>query len=252
MDGTRFDTLTRVLHDARSRRGVFSGLLVGTLALVGVSVEDATAKNCKKIQNKAKRKKCLAKAKGASPPPPSCPEGQRLCRGACLSVLICCDASDCAGGRTCQAGTCACPADTPHVCAGSTVCRQCCVKADCTSLPLSGEGISECVSGVCTCPQPRTRLCPGTNGRCGTCCDSAECTNEQICYSFSGESKMACSCSRSQNDCTVAGRSGCVPPTCPCGEPCDPEDEIPCACPTELVCVRDPSTPDGSGVCAPH
>jgi hypothetical protein len=52
MDGPRFDTLTRALYDARSRRGVLGGLLVGTLGLFGLAGQDVAAKNCKKIKNK--------------------------------------------------------------------------------------------------------------------------------------------------------------------------------------------------------
>ena len=88
MAPNRFDTLTRFLTTVRSRRGILSGLLVGTLGLLASSdAEDVVAKNCKKIKDKKKRKKCLAKAKdntnqtpdtpppdgGATSPPPPPP-----------------------------------------------------------------------------------------------------------------------------------------------------------------------------------
>jgi hypothetical protein len=68
MHGTRFDEVIRSVATARSRRGVLSGLLAGTLGLFGwASTQVTAAKNCKKIKNKTKRKKCLKKAKLAGP-----------------------------------------------------------------------------------------------------------------------------------------------------------------------------------------
>jgi len=63
MDGFAFDALTRSLTSAGSRRGALAGLVSGTLGLVSTWADEATAKNCKKIKNKKKRKKCLAKAR---------------------------------------------------------------------------------------------------------------------------------------------------------------------------------------------
>jgi hypothetical protein len=99
MDDSRFDALARSLVSVGSRRHALGGFLASVLALVGSRTDEVSAKNCKKIQNKAKRKKCLAKAKTLS-----CPAGQRPCRGACLSVLICCDDTDCAGGGPASRG----------------------------------------------------------------------------------------------------------------------------------------------------
>jgi hypothetical protein len=71
MDQNRFDTLTRSLTAARSRRGALGGLLVGALGrLASSGTEDAIAKKCKKIRNKQKRKKCRKKAKSPLPPTP--------------------------------------------------------------------------------------------------------------------------------------------------------------------------------------
>jgi hypothetical protein len=106
MDGFRFDRLPRTLTAAGSRRRALSSLLAGTLGTLGWHADDAAAHDftakCKKKSGDAK-KKCLKKAKkhaAMHTTGPTCPSGQRLCRGACLSVLICCDASDCPGGRT--------------------------------------------------------------------------------------------------------------------------------------------------------
>ena len=63
MDADRFDALSRSFTATGSRRQALIGLLSGTLGLFGTWVEESAAKNCKKIRNKAKRKKCLARAR---------------------------------------------------------------------------------------------------------------------------------------------------------------------------------------------
>src|SRR5215216_3795637 len=71
MDPNWFASFTQSLHDPRSRRGAFAALGGGTLGLLGLA--DTAAKNCKKIQDKKKRKKCLAKAKDTTNPTPPGP-----------------------------------------------------------------------------------------------------------------------------------------------------------------------------------
>lgn len=44
MDGSRFDTLTRNLFQAGSRRRALGGLLIGTLSLLGSQTEQAATK----------------------------------------------------------------------------------------------------------------------------------------------------------------------------------------------------------------
>src|SRR5215212_10740275 len=67
MDGSRFDTLARTVAAAGSRRFALRGLVAGVLTLVGGrQTQDAAAKSvkqCKKIDDKKKRQKCLKKAK---------------------------------------------------------------------------------------------------------------------------------------------------------------------------------------------
>ena len=91
MDEIRFDSLTRSLTTAGSRRRALVATLGGTLGLLGWQGGDDTAahnpsKGCKKKSGKAK-KKCLKQAKAhnathtvaAAPPPPNpcdvCPSG---------------------------------------------------------------------------------------------------------------------------------------------------------------------------------
>ena len=107
MDSARFDSLTRSLADARSRRSALSGLLAGALSLLGVQSDEVAAHNplkaCKKKSGDAK-KKCLKKAKKhaaqhasettASPPPPPPPDP-------CAS---------CTGDQVCTGGQCVVPA----------------------------------------------------------------------------------------------------------------------------------------------
>ncbi len=195
--------------------------------------------------------RCVAAVVPPSPAP--CPEGQRLCRGACLSVLICCDASDCAGGRTCQAGTCACPPEKSKLCPGSTICKECCVKADCTPFVTQTDtGVATCSGdGVCVCAEPGTRYCADRR-HCGSCCESTECTGGAICNNFNSDHRR-CQCLASEDACVAAGRTGCVAATTECntgcGVLCNPTFASPCPCGADLACFPDPGTSDYR--CAP-
>ena len=251
MDGARFDTLTRFLTEARSRRGTLVALLGGTLSLVGLAETSA-----KKKKHKKKRQRPVSPPPQSPPSSPSCPEGQRLCRGTCLSVLICCTDDDCAGGRTCQAGTCACPLAKPHICPGSTLCQQCCVTADCTDT-TSGAGLPTCTNGTCTCVTGT--YCPlgsggglgSPNGLCGECCDNAECPNGgQTCTRTSPSQTPACRCNLAQIACSATGRTGCIFNSAECrnacGQACNPQNgDAACPCSTDLVCDFEPGVQDG-------
>ena len=90
MDADRLDALFQSLA-AGSRRRALTGLLSGTLGLFGTWVEESAARTCKKIRNKAKRKKCLARATCV----PSCAgkacgsDGCGNACGSCASGLSC-------------------------------------------------------------------------------------------------------------------------------------------------------------------
>ena len=74
MDGARFDTLARSLTTPGTRRGALGGLLLSALSVLGLSdAQHATAKDCKKIKDKKKRKKCLNKAQQDDNTPPCVP-----------------------------------------------------------------------------------------------------------------------------------------------------------------------------------
>lgn len=51
MDGSFFDTLTRSLSTAGSRRGALGALLSGAFGLLGSRVGVVDAKDCKKIKD---------------------------------------------------------------------------------------------------------------------------------------------------------------------------------------------------------
>jgi hypothetical protein len=173
MDPKHFDAITRTLGTESSRRmtlGLALGGLVGAFDLLSTDGK----------KRKRKRKKKKASSPPTSPPPNSpppdpgltCGAGQRPCRGSCLSTSICCVDAECAGGRTCQDGTCACPADKPHVCPDSTICQQCCHVDDCRPDGFPNDG-QVCQDGTCRCTTAGTRRCP--EGMCGECCSGDEC-----------------------------------------------------------------------------
>jgi hypothetical protein len=213
---------------------------------------------CKKKSGKQK-KKCLKKARKhaathtATPTTGlSCPSGQRPCRGACLSVLICCDASDCAGGRTCQQGTCACPPDEPHDnCApGNTVCQQCCTVTDCR--PNIYNDNQACTNGQCVCPAP-THRCPSGSenaGRCGQCCNDSDCPGAAFCFQVQGSGSAICRCT------TSAECEGfCASPLCEdlCDIQCPQGVAIgePCCSGTDPLICRPNFPEDTRGTCQP-
>ena len=238
MDGSRFDSFTQTLALHGTRRRALGGLLFGAFGFLSLSADDAAAHDlkakCKKKSGDAK-KKCLKQAKKhaathtvVSPPP--CPQGQRPCRGACLSTLICCDDSDCAGGRTCQNGTCACPDDAPHGdCPGSgSVCQQCCESRNCwINGADQGDG-RQCQSGACVCTVLGTRLCP--SGLCGFCCDTSECSGGKTC---------------------VRNNPGPGPGRCECAYFPSPQVECRgrCVAPCSSSTIRNPET---CGCCIPN
>ena len=148
MDGSHFDTLTRSLITASSRRRALAGLLLGSLGLLGSRAEEAAAKNCRKIKNRKKRKKCLKKAKSTQSCTPSCGGkacGDDGCGGSC---------GPCFRG-SCQGGVCVCPSGQ-EVCDG--VCLDACdpgevrVPFTCGCCATQSQGCvrdSDCCSNDC-------------------------------------------------------------------------------------------------------
>jgi hypothetical protein len=253
MDGSAFDTLTRSLSTAGSRRRAVGGLLTGVFGVLGWRGQDDAAAHdlkatCKKKSGEAK-KKCLKKAKkhAAQHANEPCPQGQRPCRGACLSVLICCDETDCAGGRTCQDGTCACPATKPHICPGSQVCRECCALNDCQPKAAGFDGLA-CQSGQCVCTRNGTRRCASGEwqGYCGECCADSECSGLD-CGTHSDSDVPHCGCTG-----VICPGEVCVGFNCAgmCFAQCPPGVDIGEPCCTGLTCRQD-FPGDTGGSCQP-
>jgi hypothetical protein len=165
MEASHFDALARSLTAAGSRRRALTGLLLGSLGFLGASVEETAAKNCKKIKNKKKRKKCLAKANGCTP---NCDRkicGDDGCGGSCGS---------CVAPETCQNGDCKCiPRCAPTNACGPDGCYGSC--GTCTGdPPCSERGVCECGDGMELCGGNCRSLCTDgsirpPNGACDCC-----------------------------------------------------------------------------------
>src|SRR5688572_9014016 len=121
MDDSRFDSLTRTLSTAGSRRHTLGGLLAGAFGLLGTQTEQVAAKKkpcppCKKRkQGKCKKKlpdgtacsggTCQGGRCVATAPPLTCASGQKPCGGRCIPSDQCCTHSDCPDFRPhCKAG----------------------------------------------------------------------------------------------------------------------------------------------------
>jgi hypothetical protein len=234
MDADRFDSLVRALSDARSRRAALRGLLATSLGLFTRSaVEDASAKNCKKITNKKKRKKCLAKAKSTPTPTAPCTRncagktcGDDGCGGSC---------GDCFRG-SCQGGVCVCPT-------GEEVCKGAC-RAKCAQSELRDPDTCRC----CTANERQCGL--------GSQCCSGDCGFNSSCQGRNG--LVACTWDEQcQSGVCEAGACTCVGDTCKgiCREPCSPtratRDPISCECCVKNgeTCVSGTCTCCCSGAC---
>ena len=179
MDGIRFDTLTRAFTPAGSRRGALALLLSATLGQLGWSTaQDAGARNCKKINNKKKRKKCLKKAKG-------CAAGSRDCNGTCISQSACCSQSECTNLSTpCTNGAC----NASHQCVQvpNNRCQagaECLLNGRCAT-PCAGD--ADCPSCTCGATKEGGSHCRNVvGGTCPvkTCTSTNDCFQGQLCQS---------------------------------------------------------------------
>jgi hypothetical protein len=160
MDAMQFDTLTRALHDARSRRGALAALVGGTLGVLGLA--ETTAK--KKRKGKGNKNKGGKRS-------PTCSDGKKNgsesdvdCGGACprcSNGKSCATRSDCAGG----------------LCAGGT-CQACAVDGDC------GEDADD----FCYCAGPVTggsNVCTKANQTGGNVTSCTLCPTGTFCFDAS-------------------------------------------------------------------
>ena len=167
MDGPRFDTLTRSLTVAGTRRRALALVLSGAVGIVGLAhADDAAAggkckpkcgecKKCKKGKN-GKKGKCKPKANGTTCSVGSCQGGR------CVAPPFCADKpdfTDCGNGQKCSGGVCATPPEPCIVGPCAVVGLRCCSGGTCPAVghfcPASSQGgacstTSGCASGL-TC-----------------------------------------------------------------------------------------------------
>jgi hypothetical protein len=190
MDAGRFDTLTRSLTDAHSRRRALSGLLAGALGLLVVQSEEAQAHNplkaCKK-KSGDKKKKCVKKAKKhnaahAATVPPANPcvancVGKTCGSNGCGGVCGTCPTGDTCNGRHCVGfATCG----IGHEVCSATADAGCCVAGQNCCAPGTGE--NGCCGEDYDCLSPNATY---PEGRCDPICDDPDfpvpCTNDFGC-----------------------------------------------------------------------
>jgi hypothetical protein len=273
VDDTRFDTLTRALTLAQSRRGLLrlvGGLTVGGI-LAGRGVDtDAAAKRiggakCGK-DGQCKSGVCLRNGTC------SCSRRERACKqpGAPCQKAVCdvetgrCvirnTTGRCGPNQSCQNGTCACDANTV-ACGGTCIPGDCCTNQECTAPETCGGGGTPHICGACepatTCPANQT--CGTRDDGCGGTLDCGSCPGAETCEFNEGGTKKECRCYL--GSCTEAADcGGAVPRACqtgPTGRKCcclpDGSPERCAVGPNPVCCsgVCEPVAGESFGRCAP-
>ena len=178
MDPIRFDSLTRSLHDVRSRRAVLATLLSGALAVVGVPAlagVDAQAIGDRSVKTQGsggqkKPPKCLPLARPCvrKPKKGSAAE-KRGCKRCCASVTI----VDGRTGRCCN-----------HEGLGCATTDQCCLGV-CTEGTCQGAVIQLPAPPPTDEPPPPPPTCVPYAGVCTLatdCCSGIPCTGSRCRY----------------------------------------------------------------------
>ena len=211
MDPHRFDSLTRALTNARSRRGTLLSLLGGALGLLGLA--ETAAKKGKDVRgegkNKKKKKKKKKRPSPASltpvslPPPPADPGTVPSPPPPPPLPPPVCTPTSCTGKRTCQNGICACPSGTKF-CEFEGECEGCCSNAECCNgavpcPPESQTCVDDGIKAVCGCR-------PGTEELCGGKCLAP-------CGQFQLRNPVTCGCCWRNG---AGALSACTSPPC-CG-----------------------------------
>jgi hypothetical protein len=185
MDPRRFDSLSRELTRARSRRGALAAVLGSGLVLWGRSETEGKKKRHKKKKHRSPSSPPPVSPPGSPPPPvpppPPVSPPPPPCVPACAGRD--CGADGCGGQcgpcpapATCSAqGQCLCdpPCTMGAVCqAGQCVNGTLAIGATCDqTLPRAcGSGVCGCIGQTCTCRNP---ACSGVFDPCATdadCC----------------------------------------------------------------------------------
>jgi hypothetical protein len=150
MDGSRFDTLTRSLSLAGSRRRALGGVLLGALSLLGSQT----------VQEAAKKKK-------------PCPPCKKRKQGKCKKKLP--DGTVCREG-TCQGGRCVAALPPAPSCCGGPSCPRCANGQSCANG-------NDCISARCV--TGRCQGCAG-NDQCGSDANGACTCRDGACFSTGG------------------------------------------------------------------
>ena len=167
MDAVRFDGLARSLTRSASRRGLFSGLRYGLLAVPPLALAGTAAKKRRRRKKRRNGGKCGACPAGQQCQGGTCrcvPESRATtCGGRCGDRINNCGETvgcpACSGERVCLSnGSCAWPC-TPDGCPAGCVC----------GLP-SAEGPSRCIANASAVGK--------------ACASTAECPHGQHCQSI--------------------------------------------------------------------
>ena len=228
MDAGRFETLLRSLAGSPSRRGavrLLAGLILGSPLALASSGADAhnKLKKCKKLEDKGKRKKCVKKAKAhnASHTTPASPPCVSNCAGKVCGDDGCggsCGVA-CAGGKSCQGGTCACLS-------GQTDCGGVCVTTstdprNCGACGKRCQLNATCNAGVCACVQSG---CPVSVASCcplgaGMPCQCADQLGSDTFINGGTCAVISPACPADYQTCI--GPPGTCQACCPPGSTCD-------------------------------
>ena len=181
MDGTRFDSLTRMLASVRDRRATvraLSGVAIGALTLsAGTAAAKKNKKKCKGGRKKCGKKCCPlgqfcrnGRCSICAPPLFVCPIGgcaEILCGGQCCAVRETCVANQCV---PCPDLTDSCGVDVPRCdngagfCATSVEGGNFCVGEASVCSPCTGDGDCVFVDDFAICGTCNT--CGGANKAC--------------------------------------------------------------------------------------
>jgi hypothetical protein len=166
MDPTRFDSLSRVLAAVGSRRALALALSGALVPLIGPGEIEArkTLKQCRKIDDKQKRKKCIKKAKRGN----QCQDGKQ--NGSESDI-------DCGGGKCprCAVGKiCNSRADCISALCTGGACQSCVLPADC-GIGADGQPCfcRDTPDGQRFCTRQTCKLFPG--GSCADCLPGEQC-----------------------------------------------------------------------------
>lgn len=115
----------------------------------------------------------------------ACPQGQRPCRGGCISRDSCCADSECSGGRVCIAGACGCGPNRRE-CNGVCISSDACCGDDCPVEVCNAENCQGCCDGTTCRDGDSLNFCGRDGDFCQACnfretCTGAFCACEREC-----------------------------------------------------------------------